>query len=1048
MASRIPQLRREAALVAVVCAVLQITLSASFLGLVMVSNAFGLEPGKHVSQYGHTAWRLQDGYFSGAPTSITQTRDGFIWIGTRSGLVRFDGAKFVPFTVSEGESLRQPRILSLFGDRDGSLWIGTGADLEHWHDGHLTHFPETRGFVFGFIMQIFRSRDDSIWLARSRVGDKSGPLCRVQGPSLRCFNENDGIEARYLAGAVEDNDGSFWIHDDNSLFHWDPGNRQALPGGVTHLGDVDSLQKITLDGHGTVVLAVAQPGGRVGLATARNGRIEAFNTGTFDGHQLSAQQVFFDSKGALWIGTDSKGIYRVSGTQVDHYATVDGLSNDTINAFFEDREGNIWVATNQGVDRFRDIAVTTYSAREGLSSDTVAAVLAASDGTIWISNFHSLDVLHRDGSVTSFQRGKELPGEVVTSLMEDHNKRIWVGVDGGLQIFDGRGFTVVQRPGGQPVGTIDAMAEDHAGDVWAIRASPGNGSLLHFIHDKFAEEIPFEKLPIAKTIAIAADPDDGVWLPMQNGDVAHWSHGNAEIFALHRAPNTGNVSGLVARPDGSVISSSLLGLTVIRNGQVRRLETEQGLPCARIWTMTSTEQALWLYTECGALELSYIELERWWTDPAAKPKLKILDALDGIQPAASGYFPRSSHSPDGRAWFANSSVLQMVDPRVAWRSVPLLPAHVEQLLADGKTYSTSHRIALPPLTKDVQVDYTSPLFGIPERVHFRYKLDGLDGEWVDAGNRRQAFFNNLSPGVYRFHVSAAAAGSPWGNAEALTTFRILPTFYQTTWFIALCVVCAVLLLFMLIHLRIEALERNLRARLQVRLDERERIARDLHDTLFQNIQGLLLRIDNSTNTLDEAHPTRGQLKEALRLSDQVMAESRERVLELRGESFDQQSIGQALSQVGNDLGKLYATTFRAVELGAAQSLHPLVFEEVFHICREGLFNAFRHARASRVEAEILFAPDTFSIRITDDGIGIDERVLSDGGRPGHFGFKGMMERSKKIGARLTIRSRPGAGTELGLSMSLALACGTLRKGWRWRWLSGFLPNSINRDSPG
>jgi len=1042
-----------------VIAVLQILVLSSFLDVLIVSDAFGLTPGKHVSQYGHTAWRVQDGFLPAAPTSITQTPDGYLWIGTQSGLVRFDGVKFVRLAVSEGESLRNSSIASLFSDHDGSLWIGTGSDLEHWQNGRLTHFPEQRGFYFGVITKVLRSRDGALWFARRRVHDDSGPICSVQHNSLRCYNTRDGVEPWVVLGMLEDKDGSFWIHSDLSLFHWDPRTRRNLAERLINLSEAAGLQQIAFDRNGDVLLAMAQSGDRTGIGKVRNGRLETFKAGTFDGQQTSALAIFLDSHGSLWIGTDSQGLYRVTGTDVDHYTSADGLSDDTVNGFFEDREGDIWVTTNQGVDRFRDMAASTWSAREGLSNSSVGAVLAASDGTVWISNFRGLDALHPDGTVTSLHGGRGFPGQPtgaltnavvrslsvsngfpgqsVGSLMEDRKRRIWMGIDSGLQIFDGRTFVRLQKPGPRLTGAIPALVEDREGGVWALSVSPNpHGTLLHFVDDALQEEIPYDTLPYDRGRALAADPREGIWIYLTDDSVAHWSHGQAQAIPLHRGgPNSPSLTALVARPDGFVIGSSPMGLSVIRNGEARTLSIEQGLPCANIYTLTDTDEALWLYSECGAIELSHGELERFWKDPTIHPRLDILDVLDGIRPAttpATLITPGASHTRDGRVWFANASVLQMIDTRQAAPLVPLLPVLIEQLVADGKTYSTSREVLLPPLTKDVQVDYTSPSFATPQRLHFRYKLEGLDGKWVDSGPRRQAFFTNLHPGVYVFHVSASARALPW-TAAATLKFRITPMFYQTAWFMVLCVMSALLALIAVIRLRTQAVERDLRARLQARMDERERIARDLHDNLFQDIHGVLLRIDNSTNTLAEGDPARSDLKDALRLSDQVMADSRERVLELRAQNMDRGSIGRVLSQVGGDLGKVYAPApvFRVVELGTPESLHPIVFEEVFHICREALVNAFRHSGARQIEVEVLFARDTFSVRITDDGTGVDERVLNEGGRPGHFGLKGMIERAHKIGGKLTIRSMPGAGTEVELSIPNTVGYDSRRAGRRW-----------------
>jgi len=1018
---------------------LGIRISGSILGLCIVSNAFGLDPGKHVSQYGHTSWRVQDGFLPGEPTAIAQTGDGYIWIGTYSGLLRFDGVKFVRFTVTSGESLRNPLITSLFADRDGSLWIGTGADLEHWQDGHLTHFPQQPGFAFGYVQKIFRSREGSIWIARDPTAyDTLGVVCSLQGDSLQCFNQSDGVVPTMGFEAMEDADGSFWLHDDTSLYHWDPKTHRALSGSIKDVAAFHGFQRMILDGEGTVLMALAQSGSRPGVARARNGQMEPYKAGSFDGRQFAAASIFRDSKGSLWIATDTDGLYRVTGTRLDHYGTADGLSSATAGGFFEDREGNVWAFTKEGIDRFRDMAVSSYSAREGLSSSTVSSVLAASDGTVWINNGTSLDALHPNGTVTSFRADKGLPGQSVSSMTEDRNNRLWVGIDHDLYIFDGHAFTKLRKPNGQSTGSIKSAVTDSDGDVWAIsRSPPPFGSLLHFSGDSLKEEISHDTLPFAKATHLAADPRGGIWLPLEGERVAHWSRGTAEIINLHQAADSVSApteTGLVVRPDGSVYMSSTAGLKVIRNGQARTLSIDQGLPCATIWAMTGTDDALWLYAVCGAIALRYSEVERWWGDPSVHPQTQVLDSLDGIQASASSVLPRSAHSADGRVWFANDAIMQMIDPRAIPPPAPLPPVLIEQLAADSKTFPLSREIVLPPLTKDVQIDYASPSFATPQRVHFRYKLDGLEEKWVDSGNRRQALFSNLRPGAYRFHVSATTGNVPWSDAESAITFRVPPAFYQTIWFRSLCVAAVLLAMFILYRYRVDTVKRNLRARLQVRLDERERIARDLHDTLFQNIQGVLLTIDNSTNKLDEGNSIRGELKDALRLSDAVMAESREQILELRAEDIERKSLGQALTQVGAGLGKLYSSSFRVVELGSSDYLHPVVFEEVLQICREALFNAFQHAQATSIEVEILFARD-FSVRITDNGVGIDEQVLQDG-KPGHFGLKGMTERAKKLGAKLTIRSNPKAGTEIELSMPRSVASDSRRVARRWPWSRG------------
>jgi signal transduction histidine kinase/ligand-binding sensor domain-containing protein len=1011
------------------------------LGLLLISDAFALDPGKHLTQYGHTAWRIEDGVLPGQPMVLAQTRDGYLWIGTRSGLVQFDGVKFVAFSDVADEPLRSSIILSLLADRDGSLWIGTGDGVEHWRDGHLTHYPQQVAKTFGYVQSIIQSRDGVVWLNREPTSnDHVGALCSIQGADLRCFNRQDGVNLVGGLDVLEDKDGSLWTHDYSTLIHWDPRNHRLLPGGLSKLGEYRSFQRIILDTDGTVLMALDQSGSRPGLAHVRDGRIEPFKAGRFDAYRIATMAVLRDSRGSLWIGTSADGIYRVNGTQVDHYTKAEGLSNDSINVIFEDRESNIWVATTLGVDRFRDVVPYTYSVHEGLSNTEVGAVLAGSDGTIWINNVSSLDALHPDGTVTSLHGGEELPGAVVGSLMEDHKKRLWIGIDSGLQIFDGHVFKKLQKRDGQPIGRVKSAIADRDGDVWAVSTSPAPlGALLHFAADELREEILHDQLPVAKAAYLAADPHGGIWVPADDEKLAHWNHGRAEFIDLRSAtsiPHPSTPTGLVMGPDGTLIESTTAGLVVVRDEHVRTLSVGEGLPCLSIWGLTGTSEALWLSSECGAIELRYSELERWWSDPAVRPRTRVVGPLDGVQTSVTNSFPRMTHSADGRVWFVNDITLQMIDPRAApVPPVPLAPVHIEQLVADGKAYPLAGEVVLPVLARDVRIDYTSPSFAAPQRVVFQYRLDGLDDKWMDAGNRRQAFFNKLGPGLYRFRVRAGTRGMPWSDAESQIAFRVPPRFYQTSWFMFLSVGLALLLAYLLYAARVDAIKRGLRAKLQVRLDERERIARDLHDTLFQDIQGVLLTIDNSTNKLATGDPIRQALKETLLRSDQVIADSRERVLELRAEDVERRSIGTALNRVGNDLGTLYerAPVLRVIELGTEQFLHPIVFEEVFRIGREALLNAFRHSGAERVETEILFARDVLSIRITDNGVGIDERMLSEGGKPGHFGLRGMSERAQRIGAKLTIRSKPGAGTEVVLSIARAIAIESRRGGWRWPW---------------
>jgi len=958
--------------------------------------------------------------FGGAPVSIAQTTDGYVWIGTRSGLVRFDGVKFVPFSVAEGEGLRSPRVMALQADRDGSLWIGTGADLEHWTQGRLVHYPADRGYNAGYILGIRQARDGSVWVTRARTSDQDGAFCKVAGLKLHCYGKDQGIAFPNAIDAVEDAEGNFWINDDTTVIHWSPSTLQVLPARVEQKGAVDNVQSLGLDVDGSLLVAMAQFGRGPGLSRLQNGTLTPYATGGVDAHQFAATRVFLDSQHSLWIGTSGQGIYRVTATgTVDRYQAAGGLSNDTINGFMEDREGNIWVLTNQGVDRFRELPVSTYSAREGLSGDMVVSVLAAHDGSVWVNNFTSLDHLS-GGGVTTLKSKSGLPGEIVTALLEDRDHRLWVGIDDGLQLLENGTFKPILQKDGSHAGHLQALAQDHAGNIWAISSSPSpHGSLLRISDDVIQEVIGFETVPIAKAQAIAPDRSDGIWIPLVNGDIAHWANGSAETYALHRPPHTGFVSGLIQTGDGSVLASTLSGLVGIRHGRAQTMDIKNGLPCAMIWTVAATQAQTFLYSECGLLTIANTEMQKWWQDPAARLSVSVLNVLDGVQPASAANFPKSSVSPDGRVWFANTSVLQMLDPnRVRPRKPPLL-VQIEKVIADRVDYPLHNVLKLPALTRDLQIDYTAPSFTTPERVQFRYLMSGIDDHWVEAGTRRQAFYRALPPGNYDFRVSASENGRVWSEHDAAMRVVVPPTFYQTWWFYVLCGVGAIVLLAWLYRLRVRQLAARLQSRLTAQLEERERIARDLHDTLLQSTQGLILLFQGFAARLSPSDGMRKDMESALTLADQLLGEARASVGGLR--TGPDLSVTGALTAAGEALRVAKPVDFRVVTHGTARPLMPPAADDIYRIGREALINAFQHSNGSVIELEFNFKDDVFQLRVCDDGRGIDPSLLREGAQPDHFGLQIMRERSERISARLTFIHRDLRGTEVKLVVPAAVA---------------------------
>jgi len=989
-------------------------------------SSAALDPGRQINQYGHTAWRMQDGMFGGMPTAITQTTDGYLWIGTKTGLVRFDGMRFVSWSPSGGP-LPSDNIISLQAAADNSLWIGTATGLAHWKDGLLTTYPGAPGRIDAII----QDHRGAIWFTRARVRDTKGPLCQALDATARCYGRADGIPFPYAAALAEDRQRNLWIGSASALTRWMPGSSSTYaPNSLKQAEGLSGVSALAPAPDGSLWVGIGRPG--LGLQQLSQGVWKPFTIPGFDGSSLEVNALFLDSENSLWVGTLRQGIYRIHDHKVDHFRSTDGLSGDDILSFYQDREGVLWVITSKGLDSFRDLRVLSFSTTQGLSADNVGSVLASPDGAVWIGNQPGLDVL-RHGTVSSIVRAGGLPGERVTSLLEDHTGLLWVGVDNGLFVYDQKKFSPVVKPDGAPMGVIVAMTEDVTGDIWAETIGRSRG-LVHLHHRQVSEDIATAQIPTA--FSLAPDPHGGIWLGLDTGDLGHYQQGRLEMIPYAHMPG-GGVRNILVDPDGSVLGATQAGLIAWKNGSKRTLTTRNGLPCNQIFTLIPDSfGSLWLYAECGLIEISREQLQQWWDKPETTVKVRVFDVFDGADPSYSPFRPSASRSQDGMLFFANEYVLQMIDPtHLAMNTLPP-PVHVENIIADRKSYPLAQDLILPPRTRDLEIDYTALSFVVPQKVRFRYKLEGWDADWQNAGTRRQAFYTNLGPRRYSFRVMACNSDGVWNESGAALDFLIVPAFYQTTWF-AVAVGFSIFCLLSLIYLvRLQQVTAQVRARLYVRLSERERIARELHDTFFQGIQGLLLRFHTATTQLRKDEPARPIFEAALKESDQLMLDGRELVLDLHTNATDNYELPSALVAAGNEFKTAYPADFRILVNGDPQPLHPIVNEEAYKIGREAMYNAFRHAGARTIEVELNYQPNELRLRIRDDGTGIDSGVLKHGSRKGQWGLPGMRERAAKIGAHFAVWSRLNSGTEIELRIRAAVAYRSMPKSFWRRWLPG------------
>jgi PAS domain S-box-containing protein len=772
-----------------------------FCTVLACPSANAVDPERRISQYAHTAWRVRDGVFPGVPDAIAQTTDGYIWIGSEGGLLRFDGVRFVRWTPPNGgEQLRTTPIMSLLGGSDGSLWIGTASGLVRWKNGTLSNFPETAGRVNA----IYEDRQGTIWMVRSRM--RAGALCKVTASVAKCYGPNDGIPP-YAGTMTGDNAGNIWIGTSTALLRWKAGSATSYAvRGLKANATLAGITALAAAPDGSIWAGMSKSGPGLGLQQWANGTWRSLITPTLDSSTLNFYSaLWLDRHNALWVGTDGDGIYRIHDGKVDHFRSADGLSGDTTESFFEDREGNLWVTTSDGIDCFRDIPVVNFSAHEGLSSDSDDSVLAARDGTIWIGNHAGLDHLRGD-VVSSIGPNNGLPGKQVTSLFEDHAGRLWVGLDNGLFVYERGKFRPIRRRDGNPIGVILEMTEDVDSRIWAIvvRVGPGNpGGLIQIQDDGSATEIADENLGFP--ISLAADSEGGLWLALRKDGLGLYRNGQLQNFPLKNTNAV--VLQVLGEPDGSVLAATNGGLVEQRGGTQYVLDQHNGLPCRRIYTIIRDKDSnLWLYSECGLISIKSAELQQWRGNPNQKIAFDLFDTYDGVQAYPGTFSPHATRATDGRLWFANGTVVQLIDPDRLYRNTIPPPVHIEDVIADGKSYSTRNGLHLPALTRDLEIDYTALSFVVPQNVQFRYKLEPYDREWQDPQTRRQAFYNNLPPGNYRFRMIASNNSGVWNEAGAELDLNIASAWNQTIWFRALCVLAFVALLWAVYRMRVHQLQ--------------------------------------------------------------------------------------------------------------------------------------------------------------------------------------------------------------------------------------------------
>jgi PAS domain S-box-containing protein len=773
--------------------------------LVALPRALAVDPDRRISQYGHTVWRIQDGAIS-PPTNIAQTTDGFLWITTAQGLMRFDGVRFMPWQPPQGQNLSGTHFTAVFGSRDGSLWIGTTRGLARWKDGQLRSYTDPEHYTA--IGEITEDDSGTIWATRYGLYAHEAPLCSISAETLRCFGKKDGIPVTYGLGLTHDSEGNIWFGS-SVLVRWRPGTPATTYFGeiAEELAKGDGVDEVALGPSGTAWAGLDGTGPQLGVRYYSGSKWTSYAVPGFDGARVRSHALLLDRRGSLWVGTRNDGLYRISGGVADHYGVSDGLSGNSVGSLFEDREGNIWVITDGGLDMFRDTALISYTTRQGVSNSDFHSVMALRNGAVLIGTADALNILRKqDGKPAIFDR--KLSGKGVgPGTLEDRSGVVWLGVDLALMRFQNGRFREIGGQHFAGVGGVSGIAEDSGGTIWVLN---GKGhQLFSVVGNKIKKQASLND-ELGRPQYLVADPNGGLWIGTGSGKstVSYFHDGRLQTTSLSSPQGPVGIQALFVDSDNSLLVPSSQGLYRLSHGQVTLFSSENGLPCPETFSaIRDNHGALWIYTRCGLIRIAEPEWAKWIESPHGAVSVMILDALDGAQ-AGTGSIkqPAASKGPDGRLWFVTGVSVQALDPDRLYENALPPPVYLEGVVADHKRFDATSFVKVPALSRDLEIDYTAPSFSVPQKVRFRYMLEGRDREWQDAGTRRQAFYTDLKPGPYRFRVTACNSSGVWNQTGASLDFVVLPAYYQTNWFRFFCVAAFIALLWALHRWRVHQLK--------------------------------------------------------------------------------------------------------------------------------------------------------------------------------------------------------------------------------------------------
>ena len=980
---------------------------------------------------------------------MLQTRDGYIWLGTDGGLVRFDGIDFVTFDAENTSAFRSDTINDLLEDSSGALWISSAAGLLRYQNGSFAAFTSTQGLPSDTVWFSYQDHQQRLWAMTA-----GGPACFTG----KVFAPVAGMQSAFplnRQALAEDAHGMLWLGTSSGLFSLDI--RTAAPRLTGHLLSGLAVEAVALDHANTLWVGTNE-----GLMRSNNGALtpvslaplpartevtalSADATGIFAGTAAGVVHIaldgavrplqagalavkhvdrfYRDAQQALWMGSD-EGAFRLQGNVLQAFAPGSDLSTNRVLAIYEDREGNLWWGTDAaGLHLLRDQKFTTYTTRDGLSGNFVRSVFQGADGTLWIGTDGAGLNRRTATGFAHLSTADGLSSNVILSLAGGAGSDLWVGTPDGLNLLHRESSLSgsqqkiqVKRytsADGLPDDFIRSLYTDQDNSLWI---GTGHG-LAHLVEGRFQTFSAADGLGsdfIGAIFRSQPQPDQGqgdLWIGTSGG-LSRLRAGAFTNFTLPQDPAKNTVTA-IAQQDGTGLWLGTNGGGLHRFDNSIKLAfpaLTRTLPSTVYSILEQPQGQLWLSAPTGIFRLAL---------SGQSPEVTAYGTADGmnIRECSGGGHPTAWKLSDGSLWFATLDGVSAIDPaHAALNQVPP-PVVIERVLVDDHPHAVDQGLIMPPGTNRLEFQYAGLSFAAPQKVEYQYMLEGFDRGWINAGTRRSAFYTNLPPGHYRFRVKAANNDGIWNQTGASFALRQRPHYYQTWWFYAALLLAAGLLGYLGYRWRVRQVEDQFGAVLA----ERGRLAREIHDTLAQGFVGISVQLELVARLLTGSpqtpKPALQQLEQTRALVRESLAEARTSIWDLRSANVAVEDLPARLTRSCN---RLVSGSSARVYLQVKGTYRPVprkIEDQLSRIGQEAVANAARHAAATRIDVQLIYEAANMLLVVSDDGRGFTP-LPGGAGPDGHYGIRGMHERAQQIGARLHLESTPGAGTRISVEAPL------------------------------